>query len=374
MDFDFSDEQIQFRGQVRRLLDDVCPLMEVRKTLDGAQPYSNATWRALAEMGFQSAAVPQAYGGLGLGELELCVAAEEIGRALAPVPSLSSVYVCTEAIRLFGSHDQKQTWLPGLADGSLIGTWAAAESPGEVLPNRIETKFVGGELHGAKSPVLDGLVANLALVLALGASGEPELVICDLSGTGVAREAVDSIDPSRPLARVRFDGAKAQRLPVPDDGWQTYRDLMNRAAILLSFEQVGAADRALWMARDYALQRFAFGRPIGANQAIKHKLANVFVKNELGRVHAYYGAWALSTGSAELSMAAAGARVAALEASSFSAQENIQTHGGIGFTWQSDCQLFYRRARFLATAVGGVQAWNEQLVNALEQNNEHGRA
>jgi len=356
------------------MLTDVCPLSEARSALDGEQPYSRAAWLGLAELGFQGVTIPEAYGGLGLGELELCVAAEEIGRALAPVPSLSSVYICAEAIRLLGSEDQKRRWLPGLANGSVIGTWAAAERTGEVLPGAIATSFADGAVFGEKAPVLDGLAADVCVVLAKGAGGASDLAICDLTGPGVRRERVDSIDPSRPLARVEFDGADAERLGVAGEGWSAYESLLNRAAVLLSFEQVGAAERALWMARDYALQRHAFGRPIGANQAIKHKLANMFVKNELARVHAYYGAWALSTGSAELPLAAAGARVAAIEASSFSAQENLQTHGGIGFTWECDCQLFYRRARLLATVVGGNQVWKDQLVSALEQNNEQGRA
>jgi alkylation response protein AidB-like acyl-CoA dehydrogenase len=145
--------------------------------------------------------------------------------------------------------------------------------------------------------------------------------------------------------------------------------VLDRAAVLLAFEQVGGADRALEMAKDYALNRYAFGRQIGSYQAIKHKLADIYIKNELARSNAYYGAWALDAGAAELPLAAAAARVSACEAFWFAAKENIQTHGGMGFTWGVDCHLYYRRAQQLGLVAGGAKAWKERLVNQLERRN-----
>jgi alkylation response protein AidB-like acyl-CoA dehydrogenase len=367
MDFDFSDEQKQFKDQVRKLLDRVSPLAECRRALSGAQAFSQTAWSELAKLGFQGAVIPEEYGGVGLGYLELCVAAEEIGHSLTPIPSLASVYVCTEAIRRYGSDAQKKEWLPRLSDGSAIGTWAAAEIPDEFSPHA-RTTFARERLTGVKTPVVDGTIAEVCVVLAHSANGIPCLVLCDLS-SATAREPVGSTDPSRPLAKVTFAGAAAEPLGNGVDAVAAYRDLMNRAAVLLSFEQIGGADRALSMAREYALERYAFGRPIGANQAIKHKLADIYSKNQLARAHAYYGAWAISADAAELPLAAAGSHVAATEAFNFAAQENLQTHGGIGFTWESDCQLFYRRARFCALAIGGLKTWKEQIVSALETQN-----
>jgi alkylation response protein AidB-like acyl-CoA dehydrogenase len=180
----------------------------------------------------------------------------------------------------------------------------------------------------------------------------------------VRREAVSTIDPTRGEARIIFDGAPAELLAA--NAFEHLARIQDRSAILLAFEQLGGADRCLEMARDYALQRYAFGRPIGSYQAIKHKLADVFVKNEVARANAYYGAWALSTGAPELPVAAAAARVAASSAYWLASKESIQTHGGIGFTWEADCHFFYRRARHLSLVIGAPRDWKRRLTDRLE--------
>jgi acyl-CoA dehydrogenase len=366
MNFDFSDEQKAFGEQVRRMLDAADPIAETRSALSGQVAYSIVAWRGLAQLGFQAVTIPTHFGGLDLSPLALCVAAEEIGRSLTPVPSLSSTYMCSEAIRLFGSDRQQARWLPGLANGTLIGAWAAAERGVELTPNSIRATLRDGALYGAKAPVLDGMAADLAVVLAGSDEAGPKLALCDLSAAGVARKPLESLDPSRPVAELTFAGASAEPLRKAD--WRAWEVMQARGAIFLAFEQIGASDRALWMARDYALTRKSFGRPIGSYQAIKHKLANVYAKNEIARAHAYYGAWALASNSETLPLAAAGARIAATEALSFAAQENIQTHGGIGFTWDSDCHLFYRRARHNALILGSAAFWkNRALVGLTEQ-------
>jgi alkylation response protein AidB-like acyl-CoA dehydrogenase len=363
MNFDFSDEQKAFAEQVKRLLADIDPIGETRSALGGAIPYSAKAWNGLAKLGFQAATIPAEYGGHDLSTLELCAGAEEIGRSLAPVPSLSSTYMCSEAIRLFGDDAQKSRWLPGLARGSVIGAWAAAECGIELTQESLRCTFRDDALNGAKAPVLDGMAAHIAIVLAMSKSGAPVLTLCDLAGDGVHRRALENLDPSRPVAEIVFAGARAAPLGAAD--WGAWQNLLARGAILLAFEQVGAADRALWMARDYALTRKSFGRPIGSYQAIKHKLAAVYAKNEIARAHAYYGAWALASNADALPLAAAGARVAASEALCFAAQENLQTHGGIGFTWDSDCHLFYRRARLAALILGPTAAWKQRALFGL---------
>jgi len=363
MNFDFSSEQKQFASQVRRLLETVSPLSEARSALDGEIAFSDPAWRGLADLGFAAIAIPEAYGGLGLGPLELCVAAEEIGRALAPVPALSSVYLCAEAIRLFGTAAQQDRWLPRLSDGSCIGTWAASEGPTELAEAHIQTRIEAGRLNGSKAPVLDGLTAQVAVVLARDRLGKVVLTVCDLGSDLIDRQGVRNVDPSRPVASLTFNGARAE--PLGAAGWSEWEHLQHRAAVFLAFEQIGAADRALWMARDYALERKSFGRPIGSYQAIKHKLANVYAKNQVARSHAYYGAWALASDAPELPLAAAGARAAAIDAFSFAAQENLQTHGGVGYTWDHDCQLFYRRARQQALILGSAAVWRRRILSQL---------
>jgi acyl-CoA dehydrogenase len=364
MNFDFSDDQKEFRASVRRFLSEKCPLSVARRVLDGPETHAAEVWKGLAGLGCLGASIPEAYGGLGLGALEVCVVAEEIGRACAPVPMSSSVYLATEALLRFGSEAQKSAWLPRFASGSAIGTTAVAEGTDAPVEGKLKTSYASGALTGVKVPVADGEAAHVAIVLA-GST----LTLVDLSAAGITRERIDTIDPARKYARITFAGAKAEVLGTAGDGWRHLAEIYDAAAVYMAFEQTGGAEAAMWMARDYALQRYAFGKPIGAQQAIKHKLADMYIKLELSRSNAYYGAMMLMGGGADLPVAAAAARVAANDAYIFAAQENVQTHGGIGFTWAADPQFHYRRSRLLAHALGAPSLWKERLVSALEKRN-----
>ena len=364
MNFDFSPEQEQFREQLRRMLEKADGLGQGRAILEKTSAnYSSSIWQGLAELGVQAAAIPEAHAGLGLGPLELCIAAEEIGRVLAPIPFLSSVGICAEAIRLFGSARQQSQWMPGLATGLTIGTWGFTEDNRKTGAN--ETRLSAGRLFGTKVPVLDGMAAAVMLVVAKDEQGAPVCALCDLTQPGVIREPAPTIDPTRPAALIRFEGALAE--PLPHGGDAAWEQLQQRAAVLLAFEQLGSAEAAMEMARAYALDRTAFGRKIGSFQATKHKLADMYAKVELARCHCYYGAWAISTDASETPLAAAGARCSAIDALDYAAQENIQIHGGIGVTWESDCQLFYRRARLNALMLGSRYEWQDRLVAALQR-------
>lgn len=366
MNFDYTDEQKALKDEARRFLSAVSPLTVARAALENpAEGYDKALWARIAEQGWCGAAIPQAYGGIGMGHVELCALAEELGRALAPVPFASSVYQFAETLLIAGSAEQKAALLPEVAAGSLIGTLAVSEGPGVLAPARIATRFADGALTGVKVPVVDGLASDRAVVLALADEG-PGLYLVDLTGPGINRRGVSTIDPTRGSAEIAFTVATAQPLGRPGEGLDLLARIEDRAAVLLAFEQLGGADRCLEMARDYALARYAFGRPIGSYQAIKHKLADVFVKNEVARANAYFGAWALSTDAPELPAAAAAARVAGCAAYWLAAKENIQTHGGIGFTWEADCHFFYRRARHLGLVIGAPRDWKRRLADRLE--------
>jgi alkylation response protein AidB-like acyl-CoA dehydrogenase len=367
MNFDFPDEIKQLRDEARRFLTERCPTSATRRILEGPEPYDRPLWQAMAEMGWTGAAIPEEFGGAGLGHLAVCVLAEELGHAVAPVPFASSVYLATEAILRFGSDAQKQQYLPKLAAGEIIGTLGMAERAGPAEPTRLTMSLTDGRLSGAKLAVPDGDVADFAVV-AVRAERGPSLVIADLAGPGVVRETVATIDPTRSHARIVFDGAPAEALPG-SEGADSVRHLLDRAAVMLAFEQVGCAQAALEMARDYARERYAFGRPIGSFQAIKHKLADIYIAVELARSNAYYGAWALSTEAAELPIAASVARISACEAGWLASKENIQTHGGMGFTWQMDCQFYYRRAKLHAMALGGAREWKRRLIAELRKSN-----
>jgi alkylation response protein AidB-like acyl-CoA dehydrogenase len=369
MNFDFSQEQQQLRETVRRFLSQNCPTKAVRTVLEGHAKYDAALWKGLAELGLLGVAIPSEYGGTGAGELELCVVAEELGRALAPVPYASCIYFSAELLRRHGDEAQKQRWLPKIAAGEAIGTLAFAEGVGDPTLSGIRCAVSGGKLRGRKSPVADGEIANFAIVAARRTDGGIGLFIVDLAGPGVSRAALDSVDPTRNLAELTFEDAPAEPLGPGADGYALLTSALDRAAALVAFEQVGGADRALEMARDYALDRMAFGRPIGSFQAIKHMLADIYVANTLARSNAYWGAWALGSGSAELAEAAASARVSATEAYRLAAKNSMQAHGGIGFTWEYDCHLHYKRAQFLALAYGSPRYWENRLIDEMRRRN-----
>lgn len=365
MNFDFSDEQKLLRENVRAFLSKESPLSLCRQVLESNAGYSSTLWQAMAQQGWLGTAIPEAYGGAGFGELELAVLAEEVGRALAPVPFGSSVYLAAEAILVAGSEEQKQQYLPPLTRGERIGTLAHFEGPGEPGERPLKTTVRSGRIRGTKTPVADGDTADFALVTAKSGR-EVGLALVDLHGQGVRRERLESLDPSRPVATLHFQGAAAEWLGGRPCGWQTIHHVFDRAAVLFAFEQLGGAQRAFEITREYTLSRYAFGRPIASFQAIKHRMADWYVELELARSNCYYGAWALSNKAPELPLAACGARVAATATFELASKEMIQMHGGIGFTWEHDAHLFYRRARYLAAILGPAPVWRERLISHLE--------
>lgn len=369
MNLDFSDEQKQLREQVRRFLSEKCPPEAVRKILEGGERYDKALYAGLAELGALGAAIPEEYGGVGLGYLELCVIAEELGRVLAPVPVSSSIYLAAELLIMAGSESQKSEWLPKLASGEAIGTFALVEGQGRVTADKIKASVLNGRLSGTKIPVADGADADFAIVVARDENEGISLYIVALNDAGVQRRSLESIDPTRAQAELVFDNAPAELIGSAGDGWHLTSQVMDRAAVLMAFEQIGGADRALEMARDYALERMAFGRQIGSFQAIKHMLADMYVSATLARSNCYYGAWALGNGAIELPVAAATARVSATTAFQHCAKNNIQVHGGMGFTWAFDCHLFYRRSNGLALALGSLSTWETQLIERMSAGN-----
>ena len=373
MNFDFSDEQKQLRDTARKFLAEKCPPKAVRAVIEGSAPYDRDLWKGLAEMGFLGVAIPESYGGTGAGHLELCVIAEEMGRALAPVPFSSTVYLAAEALLIAGSEAQKQKWLPLIASGEAIGTLALFEGRGNPSPQSIKLAASNGALDGTKKPVPDAAIADFAVVAArTGSSGRDtdiSLFLVDMKADGVAAKALGNIDPSHGQAEIVFKNCEAEPLGSAGEGWSIVAQVLDRAAVLLAFEQVGGADRALEMGRDYALDRIAFGRPIGSFQAIKHMLADMYVSATLARSNCYYGAWALSTNAGELPEAAAAARISATQAFQHCAKNNIQVHGGMGFTWEFDCHLYYRRANATALSLGSLSYWEDALIDRMRKRN-----
>ena len=374
MNFDFSDDQKLLKDQARKFLTDKCSRQVVRSVLDNSEnQYSKELWQEVVNMGWTATAIPEEYGGLGLGMLELCVIAEELGRSLAPIPFSSSIYIFAEFLKAYGSEEQKQQYLPKIASGELIGSFAFPETKGTPRINNINSKVENNKLSGKKLPVNDGQVADILIVAANSDNNQNHnslsLYIVETSQDGVSKKLLDTLDPTRPSSEVNFKDADCVSLGEKGEGWAMIQNILNRAAILFAFEQVGGAQVALDEAKKYSIERYAFGKPIGSFQALKHKMADMYVKNELAKSNAYYGAWALSTDSMELPVAAAGARVSATEAFHYASKENIQIHGGVGFTWEYDCHLFYRRSKLLSLNLGSIRKWKENLISNLEKRN-----
>lgn len=364
MNLDFSEGQKLLQKTTREFLEDRSPLQSCRRVLESGTGLDPELWKGAAQMGWLATAIPEEFGGAGFGCLELAVIAEEVGRALAPIPLASSVYLATEAILTGGTQEQKTRYLPRLAAGELIGTLALAERPGHPGPNDTTTVSKSGRVTGKKIAVPDGNVATLAVVGAQ-VDGSFTLVLVELDDPGVQRQELDSIDPTHSSANLILDGAQAEPLGVVGEGWELLEHVLDSAAVLLAFEQIGGAQRALELTKDFTMDRYAFGRPVASFQALKHRMADVYVAIELARSNCLWGAWALSEMANELGIAACSARISAIQAFELAAVEMLQMHGGIGFTWEHDCHLFYRRAKHDAVVLGSTHHWREKLVQRL---------
>ena len=364
MDLELSDEQKQLKEQVGRLLDEKATPDALRKLITSDAGIDRDLWTQVAELGLLGAAIPEEYGGVGLGAKDLCVIAEEMGRTVAPVPFFSSICLAAEALLLAGTEAQKAEWLPKIASGEVIATFAWNEGPGAADAASVTAKLAGGKLTGIKSPVPDAELADLAVVVVAG----PKLALVNLKQSGVRLEPLTGFDQLRKHAKVFFADADAEAMDAAD-GHETLRRLYDRAAVFEAFEQTGAAESAMLMARDYTLGRYTFGRQLASYQAIKHRLADILVMVELARSNALYAAAALDADAADLPVAAATARLAATRAYEIAARENLQLHGGIGFTWEANCHFHYRRARLLALNLGSAEVWEGKLIDALSAEN-----
>lgn len=359
MDFDFSDDENFLRKNVRAFFDKMNTLTSARRVMTDGSPFDQVIWDQVVQAGWCGIGIPEKFGGAGYGFLELAVIAEELGRSLAPIPFSSTSFLASRALLRLGDDDQCARHLAGLASGDLIGTaalWPALAAG----PVDGGVRVISGRLGGVAVPVPDGAVADLALVAAAEEDGTRAIYVVQLDQPGVERRRVESLDESRPQAHLQFTRAVGERLAACDAD-----RLLDDAAVLVAFEQLGGAQRCLELATDYAKERFAFGRPIGSFQAIKHKLANVVACVETARSNCYYGAWAGSVDDDRLPLAACSARVSATEAFEYAARENVQVHGGIGYTWEADPQLFLRRSAALTLALDGPHAWRERLITRL---------
>ncbi|HWJ40010.1 MAG TPA: acyl-CoA dehydrogenase family protein [Candidatus Limnocylindrales bacterium] len=369
--FAFTDEQEQFRSAVRRFLTDKSPTTEVRRLMATAEGYDPSVWRQLSEdLALPGIHIPEQYGGAGFGMVELCIVTEELGRALLCAPYFSTAVLAANAILYAGTEAQKSALLPELAKGARLATLAVTEPDGNWDPAGIKVVATpdsdGYRLDGVKSFVVDGHIAELLIVAARvpKTSGLEGLALftLDANAGGVERHLLESMDPTRKIARIDFRGARANLLGNLDDGAESILRTLDRAAIALANEMVGGAQIMLDSAVSYAKLRVQFGRTIGSFQAIKHKLADMLLDVELARSAAYYAAQASAADDHEWPALASMAKAAASETYLHTAVECIQIHGGIGFTWDNDTHLWFKRAKSSEVFLGQPSYHRELLM------------
>jgi len=339
MNFAFSEEQEELRTAVRRFLQEKSPETEVRRLMETEDGYDPAVWSQMADqLGLQSLTIPEEYGGSGFSYVELIVILEEMGAALLCAPYFSTVALAANALLTSGDETAKKELLPGLASGETIGTLAITEDNGRWDFEGIATQATeakgGWTLDGHKSFVIDGHLANLILVVARTPAGL-SLFAVEGDAAGLTRTSLPTMDQTRKQARLVFESTPARLVGTDGGAADGLTKTLDLAAVALAAEQVGGAQHCLDSSVDYAKNRIQFGRPIGSFQAIKHKCADMLLEVESAKSAAYYAGWAAAEDSDELPVVASLAKSYCSEAYFHAAAENIQIHGGIGFTWST---------------------------------------
>jgi alkylation response protein AidB-like acyl-CoA dehydrogenase len=370
VNFAWSEDQEEFRASVRRFVTERWPIAEVRRLAGAERGYDPAVWKQLAgELGLAGLAVPEAHGGQGFSWLELSIALDELGRELAGGPFFATACLAVRALQHVARPEQQAALLPALARGETIATLAALDAPGLARPAAIACRAEGGRLYGEKRWVLDAQNASLLLIAARepgsGGADGVGLFAIESGSNGVQIEPAPGLDLTRRLAHVRLDRAPARRLGAAGSAWPGLARTLAEGAIGLASEQVGAASRCLELAVAHTRGRYQFGRPIGSFQAVKQRAVDALTLVELARSAAWWSAWVASRGSDELVEAAAVAHSIASEAFEKAAYECIHLHGGMGFTWEHDAHLFYRRARADRVLLGEPAAHRSELARSL---------
>ncbi len=369
MNFAFSEEQEQLRASVRKFLEDKSPESEVRRLMETDEGYDPAVWTQMGQqLGLQGLAIPEEFGGSGYGFIELVVVLEEMGRSLLCAPYFSSVVMAANLLLNSGDDAAKKELLPGIASGDTIATVAYVEESGiwdESGVTATATKSGDGyTISGTKSFVLDGHTANLLLVAARTAAGVSIFAV-DGNASGVTRTLLQTLDTTRKQAKVVFADAPARLIGVEGKGWDALGKTLDQAVVALAAEQVGGSQFCMDMAVQYAKDRVQFGRPIGSFQAIKHKCADMLLEVESAKSAAYYAGWAAAEDNDELPTVACLAKSYCSEAYFHAAAENIQIHGGIGFTWEHPAHLYYKRAKTSELIFGDPTYHRELLCRRL---------
>ena len=365
MNFAFSEEQEELRTVVRQFLEAKSPESAVREQMETERGYDPEVWAQMAEqLGLQSLIIPEEYGGQGFGYVELTVVLEEMGKYLLCAPYFSTVVLAANTLLHSGDESAKKEYLPGIASGGTIATLAFTEPNGRWDESGIEMTVTDGRLTGTKSFVLDGHTADLILVAARGPQGV-SLYAVPGDAPGLTRTPLATMDQTRKQAKLDFDGVEGRLIGEEGKGWEVLSTVLDLAAVALAAEQVGGAQRCLDMSVEYAKVRVQFGRPIGSFQAIKHKCADMLLEVESAKSAAYYAGWCASEMNDELPAVASLAKAYCSDAYFHAAAENIQIHGGIGFTWEHPAHLYFKRAKSSELLFGDPTYHRELLAQRI---------
>lgn len=369
MNFAFNDEQEELRRIVRSFLEDKSAESAVREQMDTTDGYDEAVWTQMADqLGLQGLVIPEEYGGSGFGFVELIVVLEEMGRALLCAPYFSSIVLGAQTLIHSGDDAAKAEYLPGIASGETRAALAITEPAGRWDETGIEMTATGSgtdwKLNGTKSYVIDGHTATLLIVAARTDKGV-SLFAVPADAAGVARTALSTMDQTRKQAKIDFADTPATLIGTEGEGWAVLERVLDLAAVALAAEQVGGAQYVLDMSVDYAKERIQFGRPIGSFQAIKHKCADMLLEVESAKSAAYYAGWCASELNDELPSVASLAKAYCSEAYFHCAAENIQIHGGIGFTWEHPAHLYFKRAKSSELLFGDPSYHRELLAQRI---------
>ncbi len=355
----YDEGQQAIANESRRVLDARSSKDRLLALLEQTGQFDQPFWETAVEQGWTALAIPEEHGGLGLGLVELGLVAQATGAATAGAPFLTVGYGASRGLLASGGADLSARWLPALASGEALGTVAFAEGNAP-LPPRPGVIFAGGKLSGVKQGVTAGLKADFAIVWA-SHDGQPALVLAELGD--VSRAAIDGFDNSRLYADLTFAGTPATLLAQGAEAAALAQDILARMAVVTAHEQVGGAEALLFIARDYAITRKAFGQQIGAFQSVKHRIAEMYGLVEIARANCIDAA--AKEGQPGLLRAAAAARISATEAYDTAARYCIQVHGGIGVTWDMGLHLHMRRTRSLAIETGNMYFWEDLLASEL---------
>ena len=369
MNFAFTEEQEELRKTVRAFLEAKSPETAVREQMETDGGYDAAVWSQMGEqLGLQGLAIPEEFGGSGYTFVELGIVLEEQGRALLCAPFFSTVVLAANTLLHSGDDAAKAAHLPGIASGETIATLAFTEPSGKWDESGITMEATasgdGFTLTGTKMFVLDGHTASLIIVAARTAKGVSLFTVAG-DAAGLTRTALSTMDQTRKQAKLEFAGTPATLLGTEGEGWAVLSTVLDLAAVGLAAEQVGGAQKVLEMAVEYAKVRVQFGRPIGSFQAIKHKCADMLLEVESAKSAAYYGLWCAAEQNDELPSVASLAKAYCSEAYFHATAENIQIHGGIGFTWEHPAHLYFKRAKSSELLFGDPTYHRELLAQRI---------